>query len=48
MAFISADRETLITWMRRVAFYFAGATGATATMIGLFGALLVASGVLEW
>lgn len=48
MAFIHADRETIMTWMRRLALYIASATGATATLIGLFGALLVASGVLEW
>lgn len=48
MVFTNADRETIMTWMRRIAFYIASATGVTATVIGLFGAVLVASGVLEW
>ena len=44
----SAIRNTALIWMRRFAFCFLGATGATGALLMLIGALLVASGVLEW
>jgi hypothetical protein len=44
----NAVRDTVMIWMRRFAFYFLGATGATGALLLLFGSLLYASGVLEW
>lgn len=44
----SAIRNTALIWMRRFVFYFLGAAGATSALLTLIGALLVASGVLEW
>lgn len=44
----NAVRDTVLIWMRRFAFYFIGATGATGALLLLFGSLLYASGVLEW
>lgn len=44
----SAIRNTALIWMRRFAFYFLGAAGATSALVMLLGALLIASGVLEW
>ena len=43
-----AVRDTALIWIRRFAFYFLGATGATGALLLLFGSLLYASGVLEW
>ncbi|MDH5410290.1 MAG: hypothetical protein OEY16_02790 [Alphaproteobacteria bacterium] len=41
-------RSSAIMWMRRIACYFIGVTGATGTFVMLLGAFLVVSGVLEW
>jgi hypothetical protein len=43
-----AVRDTVLIWMRRFAFYFLSATGATGALLLLFGTLLFASGVLQW
>ncbi len=43
-----AVRDTVLIWMRRFAFCFLGATGATGALLLLFGSLLYVSGVLEW
>lgn len=44
----NAVRDTVLVWARRCAVYFLGAAGATGMLVLLIGAVLVASGVLEW
>ena len=48
MVVSSNARQFTMMWMRRLAYYIIGVTGATGALVMLLGAFLVVSGVLEW